>query len=1076
MTSDGGLPIPQPTPSLLLGNLRDIDPTDAPGSFNRLAEIYGEIFQLDLAGRKTIVCSSYDTINDLCDANRFEKTVSGALEEVRALTGNGLFTAYPGEKAWGIAHRLLMPLFGPIGIRKMFGPMMDCVTQMLLQWDRFGPSHEIVCADDFTRLTFDMIGLCAFGFRFNNFYLPKPHPFVGQMANVLLECGRRSNRLSVENKLRIFSATKLNGDIAKMHALCNEIIADRVANPRPDAQDLLNTMLNGVDPKTGEKMTQESTRYNMVTFLVAGHETTSGTLGFLFYHLLKNPEKYLRAQHEVDELLGDGPLEPKHIPQLVYLKFAIYETLRFMGPIGLNSKHALKPTKIAGKYQVEPDSQIFMNLRGLHHDPKIWGGDADIFRPERFLDGQWEKLPKNAWKPFGDGERACIGRQFAEQEMIMVVALILQKFQVELADPAYELHVKVTLTMKPDGLKLKVRRRPGRTMASLGVSGSVTARPEQPRTDSGYDASTKRTAEELKPIAVLYGSQAGTCKAYAEELQTNASRYGFQASVATLDSATEQVPKDQPVVIIEPSYEGKPADNAKKFVSWLESSHNSSLLEGVQYAIFGVGNSDWVSSYHRVPKLTDELFAQLGAKRFLETGFVDVKSDILGPWEDWAENMWSALRKSSGTTTTITDGKLSAAVSPPKFATYLGGSNIGYGVVKASKNLGGEEVGLPKKQIDIELPLGSSYRSGDYMVVLPLNNPKTVRRVLKRFDLSPDDDISITNTSKTFLLSEGPISVFDLLMTRVELGTPVSQKQLQALAEAIPENRRESLVSLLGKEAYEKNILPKRYSVLDVLEEHAECQLPFADYLDMLKPLTPRQYSISSSPIANIEFISTPQGTAQRLTASLTYDVHDEPAWSKADRRFYGVASTYLARLEAGDRVRCFTHSTNVNFHLPIDFTTPVIMICAGSGLAPMRGFIQERATIRKARNITLGPAILYFGCRHHEKDYIYKYELEQWESDGVVSLRPCFSKEEAGGHYKYVPDRMWAEREELAVLFGEHGAKILVCGSASKLAKSTADVCKRIWLEKHEGQTEEAAQLWLEKVKEDRYVSDVFE
>lgn len=98
MTSDEALPIPQPTPSFLLGNLRDIDPTDAPGSFNRLSEIYGEIFQLDLAGRKTIVCSSYDTINDLCDAARFEKPVSGALEEVRALTGDGLFTAYPGEK------------------------------------------------------------------------------------------------------------------------------------------------------------------------------------------------------------------------------------------------------------------------------------------------------------------------------------------------------------------------------------------------------------------------------------------------------------------------------------------------------------------------------------------------------------------------------------------------------------------------------------------------------------------------------------------------------------------------------------------------------------------------------------------------------------------------------------------------------------------------------------------------------------------------------------------------------------------------------------------------------------------
>jgi cytochrome P450/NADPH-cytochrome P450 reductase len=102
-----------------------------------------------------------------------------------------------------------------------------------------------------------------------------------------------------------------------------------------------------VDKETGAKMTKESIRFNMVTFLVAGHETTSGTLGFLFYHLLKNPEKYHKAQQEVDEVLGDGPLEGKHLSQLVYIKYAIYEALRFLGPIALNAKHAIKATRIA---------------------------------------------------------------------------------------------------------------------------------------------------------------------------------------------------------------------------------------------------------------------------------------------------------------------------------------------------------------------------------------------------------------------------------------------------------------------------------------------------------------------------------------------------------------------------------------------------------------------------------------------------------------------------------------------------------------------------------------------------------
>jgi len=226
-----------------------------------------------------------------------------------------------------------------------------------------------------------------------------------------------------------------------------------------------------------------------------------------------------------------------------------------------------------------------------------------------------------------------------------------------------------------------------------------------------------------------------------------------------------------------------------------------------------------------------------------------------------------------------------------------------------------------------------------------------------------------------------------------------------------------------------------------------------------------------------VEFVQMSTGSEQRLTVSLTYDVHDKAAWSGAGRQFRGVASTYLARQEPGDKVRCFTRATNVNFHLPLDPTVPVIMVCAGTGIAPMRAFIQERATIKAARNASLGPAILYFGCRHHEKDFIYREELKQWEADGVVSVRPCFSKVGLNGESKqYVPDRMWEDREELAQLFGKQHGKIFICGSASKLAKSTADVCKMIWMGCHEGSSEEEAQAWLERVKEDRYVSDVFE
>jgi cytochrome P450/NADPH-cytochrome P450 reductase len=249
-------------------------------------------------------------------------------------------------------------------------------------------------------------------------------------------------------------------------------------------------------------------------------------------------------------------------------------------------------------------------------------------------------------------------------------------------------------------------------MASLGgaIGKPIMAAVHQ---DSKKESNGVLSQKQEQPITILYGSQAGTCKTYAEELESNASRYGFKASVRTLDSATESIPKDEPIVIVSPSYEGQPADNAKKFVKWLEANQSSAnMLEGVKYAVFGVGNSDWGTTFHRIPKLLDDLFEKMGAKRFTKTGFVDVKYDIIDPWEAWVQNMWEDVRKASGTIIEVTDDDFKAEISAPKFVTHLGGADIGYGVVKINKDLGGSEVGLAKKHMEIELPVGTGYRAG----------------------------------------------------------------------------------------------------------------------------------------------------------------------------------------------------------------------------------------------------------------------------------------------------------------------------------------------------------------------------
>ncbi|KAK4230656.1 cytochrome P450 [Podospora fimiseda] len=1084
-----GAPIPQPPEKWLIGNLGEIDPLFAVGSLWKLADVYGPIYTLNLVKRKVIVLSNWELINEVCDEKRFEKIVKGVQESVRVFVKNGLFTSYGDEEEWGIAHRTLVPAFGPLHVRKMFPQMMDIMSQMILRWDRFGPNHRIDCAEDFTRLAFDVIGLTAFNYRFNAFYTEDMIPFAKQLAEVLVEAGKRANQTDIQNALTFLSKKHMMDNIHSMWKVCDDIVAERKANPRPDVDDILNVMLNAVDPVTGKGFTDENIRYQMATFLVAGHDTSAGTMAFVFYNLLQHPEALQKCYAEVDAVLGDKPLEVEDIPKLKYLDAAMKETLRFLGPIPVISRHAKETTIIGGKYKVTPDDVLSFNLKGLHHDPKVWGEDCDEFKPERLLNGGWERLPPNCWKPFGTGVRSCIGRYLAEQEIIICMAMVFQRFVVEMANPEYNLKIKSTLTIKPDHLEIKVRRRPGKD--HLFAFGNVAPAPIKAATN-GVKSNGDLDKSNLKPLAVFYGGNSGTCKSFGEDLQTDAPHHGLDVplKVQSLDDAVENVPKDRPVVIITSSYEGQPPDNARNFVAWLETRAadpaNSGLLKGVRYSVFGAGNKDWATTYHRIPKLVDDLMEKLGATRLYAAGYVDVSQDIVGPFEDWKLGLFPKLREASGVTAAVKTGEISVKISQPEAPSKLAGEEVTDGTVLSNKIIAQKGVGPEKRQIDVLLPAGVEYRSGDYLVIQPFNPRETVLRVLNRFGLHPDDLVTVSGTSKEHLksYSGGPISVFELISTRVELANPASQRQISTLAALSTGADVERLQALATDELYAKEVLLKRFSTLDLLEDFPSCSLPFGAYLDMLAPLAPRQYSISSSPLAQQPGVpsqqlgqTVEQSKATSIVATLTYDVHEAPSLSHPNTAtFRGVASSHLSSLVPGSKLRCFVRKTHAPFHLPADPKTPVIMVAAGTGIAPMRAFLQERAAIAQARGKdSLGPAVFYFGCRDFEQDYLYKDQLAEWEKQGVVKVRTAFSKKpKPGGHKGHVDELIWEDREELKGLFKD-GARILVCGSAARLGKSTAETCLKIYEEEHPELGREGAEKWLTKMKEDRYVSDIF-
>jgi cytochrome P450/NADPH-cytochrome P450 reductase len=237
-----------------------------------------------------------------------------------------------------------------------------------------------------------------------------------------------------------------------------------------------------------------------------------------------------------------------------------------------------------------------------------------------------------------------------------------------------------------------------------------------------------------------------------------------------------------------------------------------------------------------------------------------------------------------------------------------------------------------------------------------------------------------------------PINVHALLSGYVELSQPASSGDLRALLEHAPEATKPALEALLASHA--ELVMSVRLSVLDVLDRHKEIAIPFPAYLQLLPSMRVRQYSISSSPLHD----------ARR--ASLTVSVLHAPALADAEQAFLGVGSSYLAGLRAGDRVTLSVRPSNASFHLPANPAVPVAMFAAGSGLAPMRGFIQERAEQRKAGRET-GRMVLFYGCRTPEDDYLYSdSDLKEWEALGVVEVRPAFSRKSVASQgAKYVQE-----------------------------------------------------------------------
>ncbi|MFI9045357.1 bifunctional cytochrome P450/NADPH--P450 reductase [Streptomyces sp. NPDC053427] len=1017
-----------------------------------LARVHGPVFRRRLGDRETLFVSSLELVTELADEERFVKGVSVILENVREFAGDGLFTAYNDEPNWAKAHEVLMPAFALGSMRTYHPAMLKVARRVMAGWDRrVADGTALDVAEDMTRMTLDTIGLAGFGFDFESFARDTPHPFVESMARCLQWSGAKFGRKPGADHSAEDAAFRTDADY--LASVVDEVIAARTASGENGDDDLLGLMLGSRDQDgetEGPALDLANIRNQVITFLIAGHETTSGALSFALYHLLKDPVALRLAQREADELWGDeADPDPsfEDIGRLPYTRQVVNEALRLWPTAAAFSRQARTDTLLGGRYPLAAGDLVTVLTPMLHRDP-AWGDNPDLFDPSRFAPETEAARSPHAYKPFGTGERACIGRQFALHEATMLLALLVHRYRL-IDHSGYQLRIKETLTLKPEAFTLTLAARTpadrAATRAALAVlPGGTTTAQDDAATDDGLPTRVPQDTGLL----LLHGTNYGTCREFAERLADEATGLGFATEVAPLDAYAGGLPADRPVAIVAASYNGQPTDDAAAFVHWLRTAPEGAAEE-VPFAVLGVGDRNWAATYQHVPTLIDDRLDALGAHRLLPRAEADASGDLSGTVKEFARALRTQLLARYGdpasigasapadentgyTVTEITGGPLDALAARHDLVAMT---------VTEAYDLTAPDWPRPKRFLRIALPDGVDYRTADHLAVLPANAPAAVERAARALGADLDTVLALRTGRPTrdALPVDRPLTVRQLLTHHLELGARPTPGQAALLAAHNPCPPERAALEALAED--------DQRTLIDLIEAHPALRgaLPWPTVLELLPPLRTRHYSLSSSP-------ATDPRHADLMVSLL-------PG---------GTGSTHLHTLRPGDTVLARVQPCREAFRLDPADPTPVIMVAAGTGLAPFRGAVADRVAAGRTT-----PARLYFGCDDPTGDFLHAAELTAAQEAGALTLHPVFSARPENGHL-FVQHRIAAEAAEVWELL-QAGARVYVCGDGSRMAPGV----RAAFRELHGaavGASPQESEAWLRELTAvGRYIEDVY-
>ena len=1051
---------------------------------------FGHIYAVGIPAKKwrLVVVSDPELLDDVAgDEEQFGKRVEeiNFFDQLSNSRGGGISVISDGEHYERI-RRVMLPWYSPMHQRTQLEVMKEQARKLVAAWSAIPDDQPLDARAWMERYTLEVSGRGAcrynFGLLDGN---GEPHPFAAAVPestkeSILRVAEPRPDFTAFAGRARRERKKRYRRNKDELFATADRLVRARL-HTRPAGQqtDLLSRLVTTPDPETGEMLDVDTIRDQVLMHLSNGFNGPSITGAWLPYVIGSHPDVEEKLIAEIDQITGGDPdydLQYDDLMALSYTTQVIKETMRIYPPMPVTIRRSLKNGTL-GRYRIRKGDIILVGTLAAQRDPRYWGPDADRFDPDQFATEKVIDRPRHAFIPFSIGKRQCMAQEVTFMMLRVVLFEIYKHYRLRLA-PDTTVTKNTVVTTKPAQVPIiRLPRGPRRVLSATATSQDrepaqapppAQARPPAP--GWGQPTEIPRTSA-YRHLVIAYGSNFGANKELAERFAERSHFHGYTSDVMTLNQLAESEPRTQPwlLVVMTSTYTSNPPANAAAFKAWLEHTEpDSPPWRACHYLVWGLGNSQW-NAFLAFPRYVHKKLSELGATPLAEFAYGDVGTPV---WErlhaEWNSSVWPVLLELSGARPTeaaaVRDAAEKAAAraltgaysstamqrslqsedvaSPqpaapersgqsrelltPTILTNAAGIDTVEAHVLACRELLAAESPKRARHLELALPAGVAYQAGDHVGVCPKNAEEQVERLAQHLGAALDSLFMVPATMNIRAAPKGVVlQVRNVLTSLVDITgrptAPLLDLMLEKVTDPAERPRLAEIRDVLQEPEGPGSPLRAAidaggWDLLRLLGEFPSCSLNIFELLQVAQPLRPRYYSASSSPRIHGDGV-----------AHVTIGLEATPVPGMPARDFYGMSSHYLYTIRDGDRLNVFRNSAD-GFYLQEDVTKPMIFVSAGTGFAPMRAFLWERAAMKRG-GTSLAEAALFNGIRSASLDYIYGDEIEHFAAEGVLDHVHIATSREPPGCHDYVQDRI---REQGALVWRllAAGGYVYVCGS----------------------------------------------